>query len=353
MLYRYKIRPMSPVMTPFMSDTFFGHFCWAVLYEKGAVYLDDFLSIFGAGHKAPVLFSSAFVSGYLPKPVLPPPKRDEIREFVKSYFVEKPYAGIRSMSDKGKRFDGMTKIKTWNNLKLISIEDWLSLKDDYCETHLLEIFYKRLQADVDSEKPIFETEIAASTTISRLSGTVPEEGGGLFQREKTWYHKDMELDLYVEINQEEIVPLVKWFLCDYLPLYGFGKDKSVGMRCIEVEQDNLFSQEQFSVNNPNSSVTLSLAAFDGMAKYKSFYRLMTKFGKLGGNYAYSSPTGGGTKPYKKPILMIEPGGVFFTNEDLSAKPLLDEVHSDPSIRQCGIPVMLPLRIREDRLDGTA
>ena len=45
MLYRYNIRPKSPVMTPLMSDTFFGHFCWALGYEKGEGFLEDFLPV--------------------------------------------------------------------------------------------------------------------------------------------------------------------------------------------------------------------------------------------------------------------------------------------------------------------
>lgn len=69
MLYRYKITPGSPLITPLMSDTFFGHFCWAVLYHKGEDYLSDLLDSFDNGNPAPVLFSSAFFRGICP--VLP------------------------------------------------------------------------------------------------------------------------------------------------------------------------------------------------------------------------------------------------------------------------------------------
>jgi len=336
-----------------MSDTFFGHFCWAALYEKGESFLEDFLALYGAGKAAPVLFSSAFVSGYLPRPVLPQPKREQIRGFVQEYFVQDPDGRFpRETTDKQKRFKGMTTVKSWNKLRFVRLEDWVSLKNDYSEFRLLEIFYDRFKTETEKADRICETEVTASNSISRTDGMVLEEGG-LFQREKTWYHEGTELDLYVEVNSEELAPLVKWFLTDYLPRNGFGKDKSVGIGYMQISPDDLFNPDVFDVNGHNACVSLSLTAFEGMEQYEAFYRLIAKFGKLGGDYAVSSPSGGAVRPFKKPILMIEPGGVFLAAECLNKKPLLDRVHSDERIRHCGIPVTLPVKIREDEFNVKA
>ena len=138
MLFRYKIRPVSPIMTPLMSDTLFGHFCWAVRYEKGEDYLENFLSSYKKGNPPPVLFSSALISGYLPRPVLPPPKRKRMSEFIEEYFICDPDGLYTGKSDKQRRFEGMSKIKEWNKRQFISMESWLALKDDYSGYRLQE-----------------------------------------------------------------------------------------------------------------------------------------------------------------------------------------------------------------------
>ena len=192
------------------------------------------------------------------------------------------------------------------------------------------------------------TEITVSNTLSRISGSVQEEGGGLFSREKTWFHSHGELDLYVEINSDEFTSIVKWFLKTYLPAAGYGKDKSVGMGILEIHEDKTFNPDIFKVHSTNACMVLSLTSFDGMENYKSFYRLKTKFGKLGGNFAFSSPTGGNPRPFKKPILMMEPGSIFFTSQQINNNKLIQNVHTDERIRHCGLPVTLPLKIMEDK-----
>ena len=348
MFYRYHIRPTSPVMTQLMSDTFFGHFCWMLLYEKGEGFLADFLSAHGDGKTAPVLFSSAFVSGSLPRPVLPSLRREQIRSFVEEHFVHDKANLFKNMTDKQKTFIGMTNIKAWSKLEQLSIEQWNELKDDYSEIRLFETIFEKYEGgDGFNGSTSFETEMSASNTVNRISGTVTAESGGLFQREKIWYHEGIELDLYVEVNSEEMIPLVRQFFTDCLPRTGFGADKSIGMGALEFSIDEMFKPDLFSVDEANARLSLSLASFPDIETYDAFYRLKTKFGKLGGSFAFSSPTGGNPRPFKKPVLMYEPGAVFLCAEDINDKPLLDNVHSDKRIRHCGIPITLPFKISED------
>lgn len=333
MLYRYNITPRSPLMTPIMSDTLFGHFCWAIRYREGEGYLSDFLNSFGEGRTAPVLFSSAFLSGYLPRPTLPPPPRDQVRKFLHSHFGDA----------KRDIFDGLSKVKEWNKRRQITIRQWLSLKKDYSDIDL----YKNFSGETDEGgKKTTEVEIATSNSINRLSGTVPSEGGGLFQREKTWYMDGVSLNIYVEVSDEDILPAVDWFLTEFLPENGYGADKSIGMGSLMIEQDNLFDSSVFLTQGANARMSLSFSSFIGMERIDAFYRLKTKFGKLGGSFAFSSPTEGNPRPFKKPVLMYEPGAVFFCNDSINDKPLLENIHSDDRIRHCGIPITLPFKIRE-------
>ena len=347
MLCRYTVCPLSPLMTPLMSDTFFGHFCWALVYENDEKYLENFLNSYTEEKSAPVLFSSAFVSGYLPRPALPLPKRKEIRKFVEEKFVDSNDKSLNDLNTKQRFFKGMEAVKTWNKIRFIERKDWLQLKNGYSEALLYEIFYKRTMADHTLQNRVLENEISASNTVNRISSTVDEETGGLFQREKEWYHENTKLDLYVETSSKEFASAADWFLTEHLPLNGFGKDKTIGMGCLKIHKDKSFNPDIFNVSDANAVVTLSMTAFEGMMEYPSYYRLMTKFGKLGGTYAFSSPTGGKTKPFKKPVMMMEPGSIFFTSERLNNKPLLKDVHSDKNIRHAGVPLTLPLKIRED------
>lgn len=351
MLYRYKLKPRSPVTTSLMSDTFFGHFCWAALFEKGESFLQDFLAAYEKEKPAPVLFSSAFKAGFLPRPAMPQAGRKKMQQFVDRYFVVDPDGALKGKSEKQKQFEGMAAAKKWNKQRFISTESWSQLKNNYSESGLLKIFYEQFRQGKDKEESSFETMISASNSINWFSGTVSEEGG-LFQRESSWFYHNACLDLYVEVNLEEMVPLIDWFLTDYLPLNGFGKDKSVGMGSFDIILDKSFNTNLFKVDLSNAAMTLSAGAFEGIEQYPSFYRLMTKFGKLGGTFSVSSPSGGPVLPFKKPILMLEPGAVFFTTEKLNKQPLLKNVHSDKRIRHCGVPITVPVNIMEESLNVT-
>ncbi len=171
MLCRYKIIPKSPIMTPLMSDTIFGHFCWALLYSKGEDYLTDFLNLYSSNKAAPVLFSSAFLAEHLPRPDLPPLSRNQVKKFVREHFGE----------NKAEQYKGLSTIKDWNKIRLISFEQWHSLQDDYSDEKLFEKF---VSENIERGETIFEIEVAASNTINRISGAVDQICARLLQKEK-------------------------------------------------------------------------------------------------------------------------------------------------------------------------
>lgn len=248
-------------------------------------------------------------------------------EFVRRHFGK----------DKKNFFEGMSKIRQWDNRQFIPVKQWLNLKDNYSEEKLYEEFI----TEIPAEDKVCEIEVGVAKLVDRISGTVPDKSAGPFYKEKTWYHDGIVFDLYVEINDEEMNTLARWFLTEYLPENGFGADKSTGMGNLSIVCDEDFDPERFSVAASNARVSLSLASFQGMETYSAFYRLITKFGKLGGDFAFTGPDGGSPKPFKKPVLMYEPGAVFFCTDSLSDRPLLKNIHSDKRIRHCGIPITLP------------
>lgn len=337
MLSKYRIKPRSPVITPFMSDTFFGHFCWALAFKHGERYLTEFLDMFGQGNSAPVLFSSAFPQGFLPRPSMPALSRKKTQELIASSI----FNGRDDIQQKD-LFEAVNFVKEFNKRRFVPLKHWTKVKEDYSEISLMSLFFSEKDCGHPTDTI---TEITVSNTINRSTGTV-DSSGGLFNREKHWYPEDMALDLYIDINVIDYEEDVIWFLDDFLPNYGFGADKNIGMGALLIERDEHFSAQSLEVQDANAVMALSLSSFPGIEKYQAFYRLKCKFGRLGGDFAVSSPTGGNPKPFKKPILMYEPGAVFMTSDDLKSMSLLTNVHSDERIRHCGVPVTLPFKVKE-------
>ncbi len=347
---RYHIIPLSSLSTRLMSDTIFGHFCWFLYYDKGESFLNDFLGQYGSGKVAPVLFSSAFPAGCLPRPALPPLTREQAREFVAEKFQSNSDLPdrIKSRSDRHKRLIGMNALKSWQKRRFMQIEDFTTLQSNFRETDLYERFfaqYRQNNGKTDDNGDAVD-EVSVGNSISRITGTVNRESGGLYTRGKTWFRPETHLDLYVATATEEGQRDADRFLTEFLPAYGFGKDKSVGMGHLKIVRNAAFQAKIFNCQNANSRMALSLTAFTGMEKYETFYHLTTKFGKLGGEFAFSSPTGGPAKPFKKPLLMMEPGAVFMTAEPLDNVGLIENIHSDSRIKHCGIPLTVPLNIQE-------
>jgi CRISPR-associated protein Csm4 len=199
-------------------------------------------------------------------------------------------------------------------------------------------------ADDEGTEPV--EEITQSNVINRLTDSVSQEGG-LFTRTRSWYPKDSVLEFYAVVNDPALLPVTEKVLTEYIPGTGFGADKSVGMGRLSVERDTSFVPSILDCPDANAWLVLSMAAFDGLERHEAYYRLKTKYGKLGGGFAAASPTGGDPRPFKKPVLMYEPGAVVVTTQALDEADLLRGVHTDGRICHCGIPLSIPFRwVRE-------
>ena len=328
MLQRYKIRLLSPLGTDLMSDSIFGHFCWGLRYLEGERFLGDFLGAFGRGRRAPVLFSSAFPEGTIPRPELPHPERSAVMAFARQ----------KAGDDRLSLLKEIEKARAILSRRYISLADWQDLKGRVSWTSILA---GRRRDDADGD-PKQDEEIAYSNVISRRTGTVSEEGG-LFARTRFWYRGNGGLHLYVAINDPTLFSVTERVLLEYIPATGFGADKSVGMGRLSVEKDESFDPSVFDCPSANARLLLSMTAFDGLERYESYYRLKTKYGRLGGGFASASPTGGEPRPFKKPILMYEPGAVIVTADPPDTADLLRGVHTDARICHCGVPLSIPFR----------
>jgi CRISPR-associated protein Csm4 len=316
MLLRYKIKVLSSLRTYPQADTIFGHICWGMKYLKGEEYLEDFLDQY-EDEDIPLLVSDAFPEKHLPRPLLPPLKHKEIDNMARE-----------------SKFEFMKRLKGIKKEKCISISLWKEIKSQVSERNLtIKLLALR-------ENEFFKKEITAHNTINRNTNTVLKEGGLYFTTD-VWFNKGM--DIYVKFRDDDIKRLWECIWKEYIEKAGFGKDKSTGKGEIKIDIDGSFDSNIFDVEDYNCLMSLSGVAFQRWPEnLNASYRLRTKYGKLGGDFAIEG------SPFKKPVIMMEPGAVFYDVKDISLKDqLLKNIHTDSRIRHYGLPLTIPLRVRNE------
>lgn len=314
--YKLIIKPISPFQTPLHSDTLFGHICWAFRYLKGKDELLKFLRAFDDS-SAPLVLSSGFPKDYLPMPVLRPLSIDENEVLQKQYKTKLEF--VREM-------------KTFKKVFYIQISAMELLKNDLSYYNL---YTKHLLGEIllESSK-ISKTDEVWHNAKNRLTDRVIE--GRLFAKSDIFYDEGAELTVYIEDNYFERKTLGEIF--DFISRSGYGADKSVGRGTFEYEL--LDGWDLPEAEDSNAFMTLSHYHPQEDDFKDGFYDTSTKFGKIGGHWA-SGIDGG---PYKMPLLMLNPGSVFFSD---IRKPfygtLIPNVHKQQGVVHYGI--ALPLKVR--------
>jgi CRISPR-associated protein Csm4 len=150
-------------------------------------------------------------------------------------------------------------------------------------------------------------------------------------RKEFFYDKDNgRFEIYLKTNYFSSDDLERIF--EYVAEEGFGKDKSTGKGyfTFEIKEgiDLLETQE------PNAFMTLSSFIPTEQDPTIGYYRILHKYGKLGGLYAKGSHDVVGN-PFKRPLIMFSPGSTFYDDTYSSAKvygSLLNNVHHNDKIR---------------------
>jgi CRISPR-associated protein Csm4 len=305
--YRVEIIPRSPWGTPLHADTLFGHLCWALAYTQGESALCDFLQAF-AGSQPPLVLSSGFSKGCLPRPLFP------------------AIAGPQEEQDTKDR-------KKLKHMSLLDEQWLLSARDGLNEEkiqHALE--------NVGKKDPQHE-ELGYHNTIDRRSNAVRDEGG-FFQSVDYHFSTDTRLNVYVKTDYFSDNTLRELF--DVIAKSGFGRDTSAGLGAFS------FTLDAFDFPRlPEANAFIALSNFVPAPHdpTSGWYDLTTKFGKLGGDFAVG-PTGSGHghNPFKKPLIMLRSGSVF---RDPQVREwygrLVPDVHTNPEIRHYGL--CYPLEVR--------
>lgn len=301
--YRIRIRLLSPLGTPWQSDTVFGHLCWQVALGRGDIGIVELLEPFRQG-RPPFVLSDGFPGDLLPRPLIPEPRSDGCSAA--------SYAAARER--KRSRF--------------ISPADLAAFRrgDD------------SLADPIAISWRLFEVPHAAIQRHTGTTGPTDEaEGGSFFSTELAALEEGDTISLYLRAEGDwgQWVPAM---LKEMSPL-GFGRDRSTGAGAYEV-----LDAEPFGEFGPiaGANAFLSLSSYcpaheDPMLGY---WRVRLKYGKLG-------ETASKGNPFKRPLVQFEPGAVFYVDGE-PVRPYYGRSVSDiapgmPEAIQCGYTLAVACR----------
>lgn len=303
------IRPLSDWMTPWQADTLFGHLAWSIRYEEGERALREWLDEFEAGGEPPLVLSDGFIGRWLPRPMLPPVRR-----------TDKSALDLEEALEAKKR----------KTLRWIDRDALLRGEYDYLMS---------LSGKGDPRVSVMHHNV-----INRYSQRSLDEDGLYATEQYGLPEGEATLSIYARVKDDREFGRLKHHL-ERVALTGYGKRKSAGMGRFEVAE-YIPRDEWFMRSDGNVHMWLSHGVPSVHDPVHGFYRLNTKYGKLGEGW------GELRNPFKLPFTRLVPGSVFTgsnAHRNWSGRMLRDisDVLSD--VVQYALALTLPLKVEEERL----
>lgn len=306
-IYRAVLEAVSSYASPLHSDTVFGAFCWAYKYQYGEQALIEFLEYFTA--KDPVIiFSNVYPENLLPFPM-----------------IHLPFKKADDNERKVIKLERYKQQKEMKKMEYLTIEDFNMIINGQI---------RRITKGDKQQKEV----INYGNLVNRLSNAVGDEReeAGLYQR-KDIYPESL-LTVYYKIKEgwEEKCEKVLRLAFNM----GIGADKSSGKGIFNIVKTEEF--ENFSIpSDANGFVVLSNYIPAADDPVNGYYKTMVKYGKLDREYAATE------KPFKKPLLMITEGSVFY---DMNVRPFYGRVvqgisNYNSRIIHNGIAFVIPMKIK--------
>ncbi|MEW6667554.1 MAG: RAMP superfamily CRISPR-associated protein [Thermodesulfobacteriota bacterium] len=290
--YRVQLQFLSPIGTPLLSDTLWGHLAWAIRYLDGEGALDRWLQ---SQLQRPWVLSSAMPVGCLPTPLLKPVLR----------------------RDKGVGLRRLEELKKVKKARYIREEDFLALRDRMCQENLQSQLVNH-PGTSEALPPVALRQ--ARNRIDRRTSRTPESGGLYFLDDIVYSGGSEQAQFFVSTSEPEEERLKR--LLEFVGENGFGRKSSVGRGAFNSrieEEIALFSGGGNRLMNLSHGVLTA-----NMVTCR--YRLHTHFGKLGAHLAR-----GRFSPFKFPILMMAPGATFTPRDRGPFGLALEGVHHEPAL----------------------
>lgn len=271
-LYKISIKPRTSFCSPLQSDTFFGAFCWSYLYRYGEDALQELIDHYKKGDPD-IVFSNAFPSGRLPMPL------------------------------------GITQLKGKQDKTLSRQERYHAYINNKKKEHLLNIslddFNRVINGIIEITSDNEDTEFKAllwRNMVNRESDTAGniEGEGSLFETEEIYSEQAYDVYIYSTLEKDVLDPTLREMF-----RYGIGAQRSVGKGSFDIS-GGLEIFDGFHVpEKPNGFVALSNFIPQKGDPTKGYYKTFVKYPKV--SYISSDDD----SPFKKPLIFLEAGSVFF------------------------------------------
>jgi CRISPR-associated protein Csm4 len=334
------LKVQSALGTRLSADTLFGHLCWAIRYRQGEQALKEFLDGYKAG-SPPLVLSDPFPVDFWPLPTLPRPRPQEEQKLKMIISSEQ-----KTKLDKTLKICPVihrmqtaqpTPVETFDILKWLYQLRWLpqpvldGVIDQLSMASILSFF-----VDKGCGQPVMPTEeVVAHNTINRMSGTTGDEGSFFFTRElhidpanPPVFHLLAGSDRY---SHNQIKDLFEAALEG-----GYGKYKSRGKGKVAVEA--IRPVELPRAKNPNAVMLLANCVPAAEDPTDGFWKLTTKSGRLGGDWAVGPHPSVTNNHKKKPLTLLTAGTIFKTTTPRAFYGrMVDGIHPDfPEVCHYGL-----------------
>ena len=267
--------------TPLAGDTLFGQLCWTAREYLGEVGLETLLE--GYTKARPwLVVSDGFPAGYLPKPVIP-------------QFLLAKVAVEHRKAEKAKR--------------------WLPC-DEICKPLQEMCVVDDKTAFGQHGKPVEATQ--SHNTLNRLTGTTGTGEFAPYGQLQLYFAQDQRMDIYLVLDESRMPLENLGKLLEMTGSCGFGRDASVGLGKFTVDSLSAISFAEHP--QANAYLTLAASAPQGLGfnPDRSFWRVMTRFGRHGNLHGISS------KPFKNPLLLAATAAVFVPQDTYTARQFIGQ-----------------------------
>jgi len=302
---RLSLALQSPLGTPLAGDTLFGQLCHAARDAWDAAELRRLLDGYCVGQPWLVV-GDGFPAGFLPRPTLPPLAKTDPKE---------------RKAAKGKR---------WIPLAAATLP------------------LPELLAAAQSDEQVFgegKAPIAARAhhnTLNRLTGTTGSGEFAPYTMAQLHFAPGQRIDVWCVLDEERCDVARLSSLFANIGATGFGRDASIGLGKFDLL--TVENAVPTGLTFAGAWWTLGPCApqgqgFDGQ---KSYWRVLTRFGRHGGALALSG------QPFKNPLLLAAAGAVLKPTDEAPrlfvGQGLAGVSHVEPDSVAQGYAPVLPIHL---------
>ncbi|OON98959.1 MAG: hypothetical protein ATN35_00445 [Epulopiscium sp. Nele67-Bin004] len=309
-LYRWEFVVKTSVLTPFHSDTLWGHIVWAIKYLHGDKVFEEYLTKFVQDEYKPFIISNAFPKGYLPFINLP-------------HSFDKPATKAEAILLSNFK-SLIQQVKFVPKDMFVKMKNGLSIVDIYNEYKKDPEYLTKLGM-LDFE----QYETATKNSIDRLTGGTDD--GALYSQVETVYTTPLEV--YIKVQDDEYIQEA----INYIGQTGYGKKASTGkgqLQTISFEKvDTLLD------NTHHTQAYISLSSYiPKVGDYENCLHanISSKKGKIANSNEVN--------PFKSPYCYYEAGSIFEGSVIDNKGQMLQGLHTNSEVVQYGVPFIVGVKL---------